>query len=198
MTTIIGLLGPAGAGKSSVAGYLVEHYGAKRYSLATPLKEIAKRTLDFTDEQLYGTQEQKEAIDPRYGFSCRKFLQRLGTEGCRAVLGPDVWTQACLRQIREDKPDVAVIEDLRFVNEAAAIQEEDRNRTGYAIGYVWRLRPPEDGESLARAVAAGNHASESEWLEAPADLEIAPKRRGLEELFEFADAAAHGCHLVRR
>jgi len=190
MTKIIALMGPAGAGKSTVSKHLVEKYGAKTYSLAGPLKEIAKRTLGFTDQQLYGTQAQKEVDDPRYGFSCRWFLQRLGTEGCRAVLGDDVWTKACLRQIKIEYPEVAVIDDARFVNEARAVLD--------AGGYVWRLRPPEDGEALARKIAAGTHPSETEWLSAPANLEIAPRKRGIPELLELVDAAALKLGLVAR
>ncbi len=44
-------------------------------SLASPLKRIAQVTMGFSDAQLYGTQEEKEAIDPRYGMSARVFLQ---------------------------------------------------------------------------------------------------------------------------
>lgn len=189
MTVTIGLLGPAGAGKSSVAKYLEERYGARRYSLATPLKDIAQRTLGFTDDQLYGTQEQKEAVDPRYGFSCRWFLQRLGTEGCRAVLDANVWTDACLRRIMAERPDVAVIEDVRFRNEANAVM------TAPSVGYVWRLVPPADEDAAARVDGAGVHASELEWMTASADLEVRPLKRGLDELFALVEDAARSCHL---
>jgi hypothetical protein len=121
MTKIIGTCGPAGSGKSTVANYLVEHYGARRYAFADPLKQICIRTLDFADEQLNRTQAQKEAVDPRYGFSARWFIQRLGTEGVRAVLGPDFWWRYCLSRIARDAPGVAVIEDVRFVNEATGV-----------------------------------------------------------------------------
>ena len=185
MTIIIGLLGPAGAGKTTVAAHLEKHYGARRYSLAGPLKDIARRVLGFSHEQLYGTQEQKETDDPRYGFSARWFLQKLGTEGCRAVLGDDVWTRACLLAIERDAPAVAVIEDVRFKNEADAIVE-----TG---GFVWRLCPPGDAETATRAAAAGRHASETEWRDAYASVEYVPAERGLESLFGFADAACQIC-----
>jgi hypothetical protein len=190
VSIIIGLLGPAGAGKSTVAGHLEKRYGAKRYSLAWPLKEIAARTLQFTYEQLFGTQEQKEAVDPRYGFSARWFLQRLGTEGCRAVLGEDVWTRACLDKIYREKPTIAVVEDVRFVNEAAAIQHPT------CAGYVWRLNPPDDAVAVARVEGAGSHSSESEWRLASADLEVRPRARGIPELLELADDAAKSCHLI--
>ncbi len=182
LPVVIGLVGPAGAGKSTVASHLIEKYGAVRYSFAALLKEIAKRTLDFSDEQLYGTQEQKEAIDPRYGFSCRTFLQKLGTEGVRNVLGADFWTTATLEKIRKDSPKLAVIDDMRFVNEAEATQHSP-----YHQGSVWRLCPPADETSVMRAAAAGQHASEREWLLAPFDFEIAPKKRGIPELVELVD-----------
>lgn len=200
---IIGLLGPAGAGKSSIAGYLEKHYGAKRYSLAGPLKEIAKRTLGFTDDQLYGTQEQKETVDPRFGFSPRWFLQRLGTEGCRAVLGADIWTQACLKRIEEERPTIAVIEDVRFVNEARIVS----GRRGFFAdglggeveyeGHVWRIIPPQDATADARVAGAGAHASEEEWRRAKADFVITPQARGLDELYKLVDEAARWYGLAR-
>lgn len=187
MTVIVALMGPAGSGKSSVGQYLVEHYGAKSYSFATPLKEMVKRAFDLTNEQVYGTQEQKEAIDPRYNHSARWLLQRIGTEGCRKTFGDDFWTKQTLEQIRRDAPDLAVIEDCRFVNEANAV----RNFTFYhpletcTSGLVWRLDTP-DRETSADAT----HASESEWLTAPFDHLIKPTARGLETLFKLVEEAA--------
>lgn len=181
---VIALMGPAGSGKSTIAQFLVERYGAKRYAFAGPLKEVARRTLDFTPEQVYGTQEQKEAADARYGFSPRWFLQRLGTEGARVVFGDDFWTRTALDQIRRDAlladavarpgaPSIAVIEDARFANEAAAV----RALAAPLRGLVWRLDPPAD--SPAPDAATAQHASEIGWREAPHDAVIAPPQRGL-------------------
>lgn len=127
MTKIVGMCGQAGCGKTTVATYLVEHYGARRYAFADPLKQLCIRTLDFADVQLNGTQAQKEAVDPRYGFSARWFIQRLGTEGVRSVFGPDFWWRYALSKIVVDAPDVAVIEDVRFVNEARGTMAMDPN-----------------------------------------------------------------------
>lgn len=186
-TRIIGLLGPAGAGKSSVAEFLEQEYGVERYSLAAPLKEIARRTLDFTEAQVYGTQAEKEAVDPRYGFSPRWFLQRLGTEGIRHVLSADVWVKLCLDRIKAGTPAVAVIEDVRFINEVDAIRFCWRSAPDVSIhGEVWRLESP-GREAVTTADAS--HASEAEWSQAPYDVLIRPKKRGLEELFALVRLA---------
>lgn len=181
MTRLIALLGGAGTGKSTVAEYLVEHYGATRYSFADLLKQIAMRTLLFTREQCYGTQEQKETEDPRYGFTPRWFLQRLGTEGVRDVLGQDFWIRATLARIAAEAPAVAVIDDCRFINEARAIRD--------AGGHVWRLVAPGGGITTADAA----HASEAEIGRAHdpgRDDTIAPGRRGLDELYACVRALA--------
>lgn len=181
-TTIIALCGPAGSGKSTVANYLVEKYGAQRYGFAMPLKEMVKRALDLSDDQVYGTQEQKEAVDPRYLHSARWFLQRIGTEGCRAVFGEDFWTKQCIDMIRRQHQSLAVIEDMRFANEARAVLEEPG-------GFVWRLWPPSDPTAAERAESAGKHASEEEWLQLEANLELKPPARGIPELLALVDSA---------
>lgn len=180
-TTIIALCGPAGSGKSTVADYLVKKYGAQCYGFAMPIKQMVGRALDFTMEQLYGTQEQKEAIDQRYGHSARWFLQKIGTEGCRATFGEDFWTKQCIDMIVRQNPRLAVIEDMRFCNEAAAVLQQER-------GFVWRLWPVVDNIALERAASAGTHASEEEWKQLDASLELSPQARGVEHLYKLVDA----------
>lgn len=194
ITIVIGLMGPAGAGKSSIANYLAEKYGAERYSLAGPLKQFAKNALEFSDEQLYGTQAQKEAPDPRYGGkSCRWFLQRLGTEGGRKTFGEDFWTKQCLGQIQREAPALAVIDDVRFVSEALAVRGLwEATTRGYdgCDGKIWRLESPDRETS-----DDGTHASEREWKDAPYDFLIKPLERGLPQLFQLADDGARHAKL---
>lgn len=159
---IIGLMGAAGSGKSTAATYLLTRYGATIYSLAGPLKELVKRAFELSHEQVWGTQAEKEAVDPRYNVSPRWLLQRIGTEGCRAVLGKDVWTDALIGKIEDDQPVVAVIEDVRFVNEAERILD--------AGGEVWRLEV--DGGDLPNGAC---HVSEQEWVHAPYSRRIVSK-----------------------
>jgi hypothetical protein len=132
---VLGLLGRAGAGKSTVAKYLEEQYGFKRCLFSRPLKEFAKILYDFSDEQVYGTQEQKETVDPRWGITPREGMIRIG-DGGRNTLGKKIWIDACFNNIHEDhyaratKPlgnnemrcyGAYVIEDMRYPNEAEAL-----------------------------------------------------------------------------
>lgn len=184
LPTVIALCGPAGSGKSTVADYLVLKYGASRYGFATPLKEMVKNALGFTHEQVYGTQEQKEAVDPRYGRSARWFLQRIGTEGCRGTFGVDFWTKQCISAIVRQNRALVVIEDMRFADESEVLLDHR-----CVNGFVWRLWPVADAETDARAASAGVHASEQEWQQLDAGLEFAPETRGVDQLYALADAA---------
>ena len=184
-TTIIGLLGQAGSGKTTVADYLVGCYGAKKYAFADPLKELVMRTFDFSRGQVYGTQTEKETVDARWGLSPRQALQRVG-QGMRDVFGPNVWIDHLLRRIQDDGPDVAVVEDVRFVNEAANI------RAWGGRSEVWRIQNPN-----RESIADGKHPSEAEWASAPYDQILCPAAKDLDGLYWLVRMAARNCNLTK-
>lgn len=157
---IIALTGAAGSGKSTVAKYLERSFDGRIYSFASPLKLLLKELFEFSDTQLYGTQAQKEAIDPRYGFSARQAMQRMNV--AKGLLGDDVYARALvgpLRAARASGVKLAVVDDLRFLVEADTLRAHFPGRVS-----VWRLENP-DRESSADA----NHPSEIEWVKIPYD-----------------------------
>lgn len=156
MTQIIGLLGPAGSGKSTAAQYLERKLGAKRYALADPLKKIVRRAFDLSFPQLYGSQKEKETIDPRYNLSPRQLMQMIG-EAQRSVFGEDVWVDHILDRIMdEDQPNFAVVEDVRYVNEASRLRENG--------AIILKLNRPDRPTSTD-----ASHSSENQWDLAPFD-----------------------------
>ena len=142
---IIGLTGPAGCGKTTVAGMVP---GAAVIQLADPLYAALALMLGV-DEALLRHRGSKEQPLPGWDRSPRQLLQTLGTEWGRAVVGPDVWLRMAGRRIdalHAAGATTVVVADVRFDNEAEWI----RNRGGE----VWRIaREP--------ATAAAEHASEA-------------------------------------
>lgn len=127
---IIGITGKIGSGKTTLAKYLVEHHNYIEYGMADPIKEIG-RIFGFTNEQMYGTQEQKLQQHPYWKVSGRKFLQVLGTDVFRKLvpgLLPDtnftdsVWADV-FRLKYEQQPNLYVISDVRFLNEERLIRK---------------------------------------------------------------------------
>ena len=157
---ILGLLAKSGHGKTTVARHLVDAHGAQIRSLAGPMKRAVRNVFDFSDDQLWGSQAEKEAIDRRYGFSPRWLLQRLGTEGLRSEFGEDVHVRALLHSLRRESaarpagapPILYVVDDVRFPNDARFVAEGGTDHRGAVLKIVSSdLAPP----------AHGAHASES-------------------------------------
>ena len=63
---IIGLCGLAGSGKDTIADRLVERYGFVKMANADLLKRMAQNAFNFTDAQLWGPSEMRNAPDKRY------------------------------------------------------------------------------------------------------------------------------------
>jgi hypothetical protein len=115
---LIGLGFSAQVGKDTVGDYLVRQYNFHKRAFADPLKNAVREIFGFNQDQLYGAY--KEINDPFWGVSPREVMQKLGTDGCRALFGDDIWIKALLRQL-DPKLDTVVV-DVRFPNEGKAIK----------------------------------------------------------------------------
>lgn len=118
---IIGLNGLKGAGKDTVADYLVDQYGFHKWSFADSLKDSVCGLFGITRAELEemkndsGCTVQLCAFNASVGiatFTMREFLQRYGTEAHRNVFGSDFW----IKQYPGFRIPV-VIPDARFENE---------------------------------------------------------------------------------
>lgn len=131
---LIGLMGIKKSGKDTCADYLVNNFGYQKKSFADPLKAACAELFLFNDQQLYGTQEQKETPDPRwFGCSPRVVMQFVGTELLRnnldkimPGLGNNIFTHRFKLWYQEEcykNPNLCiVIADVRFQNEVDFIQ----------------------------------------------------------------------------
>jgi len=122
---IIGLNGYAQSGKDEAARALVEQ-GFERRAFADILRRVAYATDPYVVWK--GDVERISAVVDDVGWDTaktesmdiRRLLQRLGTEGGRAILGENVWVEATLGDAGDE--DI-VVTDVRFSNEADYIKK---------------------------------------------------------------------------
>lgn len=156
---LVGIMGIKGSGKSTGADFLVKNYGFVEKSFAECLKKACKELFLLTDDQVFGTQDQKETPDPRW-FNCtpRKMLQYVGTDLLRnnldkimPGLGVNIFTHHFKlwynRELSINPNCRVVVSDVRFQNEIDFIQSLG--------GIVIKINRPS-------AVTGDMHASELE------------------------------------
>lgn len=114
----------------------------KNYSFAKELKDICMGLFGLTREQVYGTDEQKNTIiehlrwenmpglrdEPKRKkwsgpMTAREFMQFFGTEIMRKMYEP-IWTERTIKNIKTENPQISVVSDCRFKNEALAMKEQ--------------------------------------------------------------------------
>jgi PAS domain-containing protein len=138
---IIGVCGLIGAGKDTIADYLVNIHEFRRDSFAATLKDAVAAVFGWDRDMLEGrsrsSREWREQPDAwwsdRLGqeVTPRLMLQLWGTEVCRRGFHDDVWIASLENKLRNSADDV-VISDCRFPNEIAAIHAQN----GYVIRVV--------------------------------------------------------------
>ena len=148
---IIGLSGSAGAGKDTVADFLVQKYDFKKISFATPLKDGVSSLFAFSPKQMEN-RILKEQVDKRWGISPRFAMQLIGTEVFRKYFGDDFWLKHARSTVSKSaivNPNQSiVISDCRFDNEAEFIHQ--------LKGKVWRI----DRKQTCLEQTTSSHSSE--------------------------------------
>jgi hypothetical protein len=139
---IIGLYSPRPqCGKSTVAAMLCEG-GGHRVPFAGTLKAMARPLLaafGYSREEVLRIEQgdKTEVIGP-LGVTVRKIYQTLGTEWGREHIHQDLWLKAWTAKVcRIPAEELVVVEDVRFLNEAALIKKLG--------GEVWQITRPGAG-----------------------------------------------------
>lgn len=158
---VIGLSGPAGAGKDTIADYLVDSWEFEKVSFAGPLKNAVSALFGVSQYQMED-RVMKETVMDQWGKSPRQLNQWLGTEVIRKQMDIDFFLKRM--SISIGYSDRVVISDCRFDNEAEYVRE----KWG---GQVWSVEAP----SRAQSGMVGDtkaHASEQPISEALIDRSI--------------------------
>lgn len=127
---LIGIAGPAGGGKDTVAAHLAKVLHADVDRFAATLYRMAK----VIDPMIYPSMDHDSKEKPLLGNpdypTRREFLQRLGTEFGRELIHPDLWVDSTLKRVAAGP---TILADVRFENEAESIRK--------AGGLVIHLNP---------------------------------------------------------
>jgi len=141
---LLSISGFSGVGKDTVAGIIQELQPDKQWQIkkfSGKLKEMASLLTNipvdrFEDQEfkqnstvrIYTGLWHKLEIEGTTVVTVRQFLQHLGTECVRDLLGKDVWVDALLKDYDKTKHNW-IITDCRFPNEFEGIQDKG----GYTI-----------------------------------------------------------------
>ena len=164
---IIGICGFQGAGKDTIADYLVNIHEFKRESFANTLKDAVSHVFGWDRDLLEGRTRQSRAWREqrdewwsdrlKMDITPRWVLQYWGTEVARRGFHDDIWIASLENKLRTITDDV-VISDCRFPNEIAAVKS--------AGGQVIRVvrGPDPDWYEFAKMVNQGSDP-DAKWGE---------------------------------
>lgn len=181
---VIGIVGAMGAGKSTIAQVLVREFGARRASMADPIKDMLM-AMGLSRFDVSGPNAHRAAgLDFLGGRSPRFALQTLGTQWGRKTISGDIWVNAMKQRIGNNWPasdkyytaphgtQMTVIDDIRFPNEFNMVLDLG--------GEIWRVMRPGVGQERTPVDIALHglgwhpflHESEYHWRDAPASVQF--------------------------
>lgn len=156
---VIGLTGKMGAGKDTVADYLVENYGFTKVGFADALYTAVSTLFDITREQAERFKEEGyecywakpsewPKITATHPVTMRQLLQRFGTDVGRDQFSLNLWTVLLEKRLAADPETDYVIKDVRFDNEAKMLTFLDSEDGTIIPHAIWQIvRPGYEGDS---------------------------------------------------
>lgn len=132
MINIIAFAGRKQSGKTTSAEFVANLFktasvgDCQIYNFADPLKTLCVDILGLEYRQCYGSDEDKNELVNCYWdnhqLTSREVLQIVGTDMFRRMQ-QNVWSDATIRKIYKDKPEMAIIADCRFPNEVDSVKK---------------------------------------------------------------------------
>lgn len=161
------LIGKSGSGKSSVAKYIQNKYNYRIMSLGDKVKQVVYLILRYFDIPINGI---NDLYDTTKKETYRKYLQFIGTDIGRNIIGENVWCNAIFDEYAAS--DDVVIDDIRFRNELEIFNDKSFDTLVIRIKRI--------GENNY------DHISEKELEELPYD-ELIINDGDLKELYKAVD-----------
>jgi len=167
---LIGLVGAAQTGKSTIAKSLVDNHGFVRHAFMDALKAMLIKAGMCTYEECY-TRKTKQS---------RWLMQKIGTEIFIEQIDPLFWVRQTEKKLKEllENGSIIVVDDIRRPNEAAVIR-----KFGGILARTVR-------EDFVDETAGEEHESERYVHQIPVDFVISAKSGDVERLLTMAEMLA--------
>jgi len=159
---LIGVCGKAGAGKDTIADYLIKHHGFQKIALADPIKRLVKDVFVLDDHTVYDRDAREQPLKDWPNWSVRKLLQYIGTELFREKIDDAIWVKSLWKRVQQNRDIHYVCSDVRFPNELQYFKDNSKKGEFFCIKVI---RPGHEGN-----VGLAGHASEAHDLKG--DVEI--------------------------